>query len=87
MRFCFTSLTSKTVVHSTLHLISNSPKEGAYIHGLYMEGARWDVDNNCIGTSKLKDLRPMMPVMYIKAITQDKQETKNIYECPVYRTR
>ena len=28
-----------------------------------------------------------MPVMYIKAITQDKQETRNLYECPVYKTR
>ena len=25
--------------------------------------------------------------MYIKAITQDKQETRNLYECPVYKTR
>lgn len=66
---------------------SNSPKEGAFIHGLYMEGARWDVANNCIGPPRLKDLCPLMPVLYIKAITQDKQETKNIYECPVYRTR
>ena len=28
-----------------------------------------------------------MPVMYIRALTQDKQETRNFYECPVYKTR
>ena len=28
-----------------------------------------------------------MPVIFIKAITQDKQELRNLYECPVYTTR
>jgi dynein heavy chain len=28
-----------------------------------------------------------MPVLYVKAITIDKKETKNVYECPLYRTR
>ena len=28
-----------------------------------------------------------MPVMYIKAVTQDKQEVRNLYEWPVYKTR
>lgn len=28
-----------------------------------------------------------MPVIYIKAITQDKQDLRNMYECPVYKTR
>ena len=39
-----------------------------------------------IAESQLKELYPTMPVMYIKAITQDKQETRNLYECPVYKT-
>lgn len=52
-----------------------------------MEGARWDNTINSLNTSILNELFPIMPVIYIKAITQDKQETRNIYECPVYRTR
>jgi dynein heavy chain len=28
-----------------------------------------------------------MPVIFIKAVTQDKQELRNMYECPVYKTR
>lgn len=66
---------------------TSPPREGAYINGLFMEGARWDTEIGCISTSKLKDLFPMMPVIFVKAITQDKQETRNIYECPVYKTR
>merc|ERR1719275_549483 len=55
------------------------PREGAYIHGLFMEGARWDLNGGTIAESKLKELHPMMPVMYVKAVTQDisdKQDTK-----------
>ncbi|XP_061501815.1 dynein beta chain, ciliary isoform X1 [Anopheles gambiae] len=66
---------------------SAPPREGAYVNGLFMEGARWDVSVGSIANSLMKELFPQMPVIYIKAITQDKQETKNIYECPVYKTR
>ena len=61
--------------------------EGAFVHGLYMEGARWDLETNSINDSRLKELHPEMPVMFLRAVTQDKQERVNIYECPVYKTR
>ena len=46
------------------------PREGANIWGLYMEGARWDTSSGGIVESKVKELFPTMPVIYIKAITQ-----------------
>ncbi|KAK0098489.1 hypothetical protein PV326_007920 [Microctonus aethiopoides] len=66
---------------------TTAPREGAYINSLYMEGARWDIQLSTISDSRIKELFPQMPVVYIKAITQDKREVKNIYECPVYKTR
>jgi len=63
------------------------PREGAYIHGLFMEGARWDVQTGMIAESRLKELTPSMPVLFVRAIPVDKQDTKNSYECPVYKTR
>merc|ERR1739838_348622 len=63
------------------------PREGAYIHGLFMEGARWDINVGSKVDSRLKELHPLMPVMFIKALTQDKQEMRNLYECPIYKTR
>nr|KAJ3400405.1 Dynein heavy chain 17, axonemal [Polyrhizophydium stewartii] len=66
---------------------TGAPREGAYIHGLFMEGARWDTGTGMIQESLLKELTPAMPVIYIKAIPVDKKETKGVYECPVYRTR
>lgn len=66
---------------------SVAPREGANIHGLYIEGARWDIGLNSIVPSKLKELFSTLPIVYVKAVTRDKQDKRNIYECPVYRTR
>ncbi|XP_025892623.1 dynein heavy chain 17, axonemal [Nothoprocta perdicaria] len=63
------------------------PREGSYVHGLFMEGARWDVPSGVIADARLKELTPMMPVIFIRAIPVDRMDTKNIYECPVYKTR
>ncbi|XP_028172090.1 dynein beta chain, ciliary-like [Ostrinia furnacalis] len=66
---------------------TSAPRDGAFVHGLLMEGARWDVQAGIIMDSRLKDLFPPMPVINVRAITQDKQDLRNMYECPVYKTR
>ena len=84
-KMCLTCEVTKKVAREEM---SAPPKDGgAYMHGLYMEGARWDTVNGTIAESRLKELYPPMPIMFIKAITQDKQETRALYECPVYKTR
>lgn len=66
----------------------NQPaREGAYIYGLYMEGARWDIQGGTIAEARLKDLTPSMPVIAVRAVPNDRQETRNTYECPVYKTK
>lgn len=42
--------------------LTAGPREGANIHGLFMEGARWDMQSGSIADAKLKDLYPVMPV-------------------------
>lgn len=46
--------------------MAGPPREGAYVHGLYMEGARWDTQTGMIAESRLKELSPSIPVMFIK---------------------
>ncbi|TTH38815.1 Dynein beta chain, ciliary [Bagarius yarrelli] len=66
----------------------NQPaREGAYVYGLYMEGARWDIQNGTIAEARVKELTPSMPVIAVRAVPNDRQETRNIYECPVYKTK
>ena len=66
---------------------SGPPREGAYVAGLFMEGARWDQQTGQIAEARLKELAPAMPVIFIKAIPVDRQDVRNIYECPVYKTK
>ncbi|CAN9508871.1 unnamed protein product [Ophioblennius macclurei] len=66
---------------------SSPPREGAYVHGLYMEGARWDTQIGLIVDARLKELTPAMPVIFIRAVPVDKQESRSVYQCPVYKTR
>ncbi|XP_043973511.1 dynein axonemal heavy chain 11 isoform X1 [Gambusia affinis] len=63
------------------------PREGAYIHGLFMEGARWDIESSIISEAFLGDLTPAMPVLYVRAVPAEEQELRNTFECPVYRTK
>lgn len=54
----------------TFYFYRGPPREGANIAGLFMEGARWDTGTGGIVESRIKELFPVMPVIYIKAITQ-----------------
>ncbi|XP_035799351.2 dynein axonemal heavy chain 11 [Amphiprion ocellaris] len=63
------------------------PREGAYLHGLFVEGARWDIQSGLISEAVLRDLTPVMPVLYVRAVPAEEQELKNTFECPVYRTK
>uniref|UniRef100_A0A3B4UNK9 Dynein axonemal heavy chain 11 n=1 Tax=Seriola dumerili TaxID=41447 RepID=A0A3B4UNK9_SERDU len=66
----------------------NQPaREGAYVYGLYMEGGRWDTQAGVITEARLKELTPSMPVISVRAVPNDRQETRNIYECPLYKTK
>ena len=71
--------------------IEMPPRDGAYIHGLYLEGARWDSKMNSLNEAYLKELYPQLPVMYIRAVLNDKPQNAGrnaaFYECPVYVTK
>uniref|UniRef100_A0A8C6JKW0 Dynein axonemal heavy chain 17 n=1 Tax=Melopsittacus undulatus TaxID=13146 RepID=A0A8C6JKW0_MELUD len=66
---------------------ASPPREGAYVHGLFMEGARWDAQTGIITDARLKELTPAMPVVFLRAIPAEKQDLRNMYPCPVYKTR
>merc|ERR1719201_3123212 len=63
------------------------PREGSYIYGLFMEGARWDTASGMIQDARLKELTPTMPILYLKAVPVDKRETRGTYDCPVFKTK
>ena len=61
-------------------------RDGAYIFGASMQGARWDGQTGSIEKSRPKEMFCEMPVMNVKGIAVDKADTKGVYMCPVYKT-
>jgi dynein heavy chain len=62
------------------------PEIGAYVRGLYLEGARWDFTNSRLAESNPKVLFTQAPVIWLKPCRQDELRTTDSYVCPVYRT-
>jgi len=67
--------------------IEGATRDGSYIHGLYVEGARWDSSTGSLEEAYMKELYPKLPVMLIKAQPVDKIDLKGLYECPCYMTQ
>ena len=66
--------------------VDAQPDEGTYIHGLFMEGANWDVANNTICDSTRMELYPQMPMMQVFGYTVDTVVTEGVYTCPFFMT-
>eukprot|EP00668_Euglena_longa_P033659 GGOE01043258.1.p1 GENE.GGOE01043258.1~~GGOE01043258.1.p1 ORF type:complete len:629 (+),score=195.85 GGOE01043258.1:40-1887(+) len=61
------------------------PEEGVLIHGLHLEGARWDAAGGTITEPRPKELFSEMPVVWLQP--QVHQPTpEGHYACPVYKT-
>jgi len=69
--------------HST---ITEGPGNGAYIYGLFLEGARYDLTVDSIVESHPKQLYTDCPTLHLVPKQDYVQPTENVYECPVYKT-
>jgi len=58
-------------------------KEGAFITGLYLEGAKWNLEKQCLMEPEVMELINLMPVIHFKPIPIRKQPP-GIYVCPCY---
>ena len=62
------------------------PAEGCYIHGLFVEGCRWDQQNVALGESLPKQLFSEVPVIWLKPTDAPPGQTKGTYNAPTYKT-
>lgn len=67
-------------------LMENKPEDGAYVYGLYIEGARWDRDTMLMGESLPKILFDQMPCIWLQPNRVEDFAVKKTYRCPVYKT-
>lgn len=64
--------------------IVQGPKDGVYISGLFLEGAGWDFDKNCLSEPRPMQLLVDMPVLHLRPIESKKKSLKGVYSCPTY---
>lgn len=62
------------------------PDDGAYVKGLFIEGAKWDMNKMCLGESQAKILFETLPIILLKPEKQNKIIKNSSYTCPVYKT-
>jgi len=63
-------------------------KEGVYVFGMQVEGARWDAQVGQLDESAPKKAFSVMPVVNCRAapIVVDPKKDAGLYMCPCYKT-
>jgi dynein heavy chain len=59
--------------------------DGCYIHGLFLEGSRWDKEVKSLVDPKPKELFSPMPVIHMLPEQYRATPQSGIYRCPVYK--
>jgi len=75
-----------------LDRVKDVPEEGQNIHGLFMEGGRWNRQEGRLDESEPKKLFTPMPVIYITAMTAALKRSKGVdygqygpYDAAIYK--
>ncbi|XP_049866243.1 dynein axonemal heavy chain 7-like [Pectinophora gossypiella] len=62
------------------------PPEGVYVTGLFMEGARWNMQTYCVDESIPKVLYDEFPIIWLIPLKREDIPTDVFYNCPLYKT-
>lgn len=74
------------VTRKTVEAIDSRARDGAYVTGLSIEGARWSSQAGTLEESEPREMFCEMPVINCRAIMLDKMDKNGVYRCPVYKT-
>jgi dynein heavy chain len=66
--------------------VDEKPEIGIYMHGLYMQGARWEsgkrvVDDSLIGVTIVD-----FPIIWLEPILEEELKLDKMFACPMYKT-
>ncbi|XP_066592221.1 dynein axonemal heavy chain 7-like [Prorops nasuta] len=62
------------------------PVDGIYVYGLFLDGARFNMENMVLDESIPKKLYDNMPFLWLLPVKKTDVEEQYIYNCPVYKT-
>lgn len=66
--------------------LNSSPADGVYVYGMYLIGARWDIQSMLLAESYPKILWDLNPIIWMKPCKVDLIFVKERYKCPLYIT-
>jgi dynein heavy chain len=66
--------------------VTERPKDGCYIWGLWLEGAGWCFETHALTDSEPRKLYTELPVMHLDPMADRPYTQSGIYRCPVYKT-
>jgi dynein heavy chain len=65
--------------------VAEGPEHGVYIRGLYIEGARWNMEIMSMDDSLPKKLFVEAPMLWCKPVRNYVKPTTGVYRLPVYK--
>ncbi|XP_009304459.3 dynein axonemal heavy chain 1 [Danio rerio] len=74
------------VMKESVAELTERPDIGCFIHGLFLEGARWDADTGQLAESRPKELYTEMAVIWMVPVPNRKTPQSGVYLCPIYKT-
>merc|ERR1712086_74533 len=72
------------ILNQDENAIGQYPKEGAYVKGLFLDGARWDYEHGHLAEPLPMELFCQMPLVHFKPVDNKKKVSKGLYTCPIY---
>jgi len=81
------TLYTKVSKYTDAQQVSERPRHGCYISGLYLEGASWDVDRSHLKRQAPKVLVTELPVLQVVPVEASKLKLANTFRAPVYVTQ
>jgi len=64
--------------------ITQPPRDGVYIKGMFLEGASWDHQAGCLAEPRPMELIVSMPIIQFKPVESKKKAVKGTFSCPCY---
>merc|ERR1719378_259680 len=65
--------------------IKEKPEDGCYIYGMFIEGARWDLENHRLTESLPKELYTDIPMLWLMPKEDRVPPKTGVYNCPIYK--
>lgn len=66
--------------------MTEAPETGVNMHGLFIQGAKWDMKKKMVEESDPKVPIVAMPVVWLEPVLDKELVEEKQYSCPLYKT-